>query len=288
LLALLLAPFVACLILTGIHAYLGLHVVERKIIFVDLALAQIAALGTAAGFVAGYDLDSGTSYAFSLAFTLIGAAVFALSRMRRERVPQEAIIGISYAVAASASILVLVRSAEGAERVKSMLVGSILFVTWEDCLHIGILYALVGLFHYLFRDRFLTISLHPRVAFRRGLSVRFWDFLFYASFGLVVTSSVRIAGVLLVFSFLVVPAVAGVILAETITRRLLIGWGTGVLVSVLGIYFSVALDLPTGAAVVVTFGVVLLFIALGKLVAVRLGWLAPRELAAPAGETAEG
>ena len=287
-LTLLLAPFVACLILTGILTYLGLHVVERKIIFVDLALAQIAALGTAAGFVAGYDLDSGTSYVFSLAFTLIGAAVFALSRMRRERVPQEAIIGISYAVAASASILVLVRSAEGAERVKSMLVGSILFVNWQDCLHFGMLFALVGLFHYYFRDRFISISVHPELAFQRGLSVRFWDFLFYASFGVVVTSSVRIAGVLLVFSFLVVPAVAGVILAETITHRLLVGWATAAAVSVLGIYLSVALDLPTGAAVVVTFGAVLLLISLGKLLAVRLGWMASRELAAPASEGAEG
>ncbi|HXV59664.1 MAG TPA: metal ABC transporter permease [Vicinamibacteria bacterium] len=270
-LELLLAPLVACLILTGIHAYLGLHVIERKVLFVDLSLAQIAALGTAAGFVAGYDLDSDVSYFFSLAFTLLGAAIFSLTRMRHERVPQEAIIGITYAVAASASILVLVRSAEGAERVKSMLVGSILFVDWHDIVKIGILYGLVGIFHYVFRDRFLTISLDPENAFDAGIPVRLWDFWFYASFGFVVTSSVRIAGVLLVFSFLVVPAVAGVLLARSVSGRLAAGWATGVVVSCLGLYMSVVLDLPTGAAVVVTFGVVLVIIALAKLILTQLG-----------------
>lgn len=270
-LELLLAPLAACLILTGIHAYLGLHVIERKVLFVDLSLAQIAALGTAAGFIAGYDLDSGMSYFFSLLFTLLGAAIFSITRMRRERVPQEAIIGITYAVAASASILVLVRSAEGAERVKSMLVGSILFVDWNDVASMAALYGLLGLFHYLFRKRFLTISMSPEVAFEQGMRVRLWDFLFYASFGIVVTSSVRVAGVLLVFSFLVVPAVTGVLLGRTVATRLAAGWCTGVVVSFLGLYVSVALDLPTGAAIVVTFGGVLVVIALVRAALARLG-----------------
>lgn len=280
-LELLLAPLATCLILTGIHAYLGLHVIERKVLFVDLSLAQIAALGTAAGFVAGYDLDSGVSYSFSLIFTLLGAAIFSITRMRRERVPQEAIIGITYAVAASASILVLVRSAEGAERVKSMLVGSILFVDWNDVATMAVLYGLVGIFHYICRDRFLTISMDPEAAFERGVRVRLWDFWFYASFGVVVTSSVRVAGVLLVFSFLVVPAVAGVLLARTVARRLAAGWCTGIAVSCLGLYVSVVLDLPTGAAVVVTFGVVLVIIALAKMALTNLG-LFPGASDAPA------
>lgn len=276
-LELLLAPLAACLILAGIHAYLGLHVIERKVLFVDLSLAQIAALGTAAGFVAGYDLDSSMSYSFSLGFTLLGAAVFSLTRMRNERVPQEAIIGITYAVAASASILVLVRSAEGAERVKNMLVGSILFVDWKDVTSIAVLYGLLGLFHYVFRRRFLAISMDPEAAYQSGISVRLWDFLFYASFGIVVTSSVRIAGVLLVFSFLVVPSVVGVLLADSVSRRLFAGWSTGVFVSLLGLYASVELDLPTGAAIVVTFGVVLALIAGGRSLGMKLGLLAASE-----------
>ena len=253
----LLAPFVASLILTGIHAYLGVHVVERGVIFVDLALAQFAALGATIGILVGLDPHAGASYWISLAFTLLGAAIFSLVRLRRSRIPQEAFIGIAYAVASAAAILAVSKATGETEHLKDMLVGNILAVSWPEVAHTAMLYGAVGLFHLIFRRNFLQISMNPQDAEARGLSLRFWDFLFYASFGFVVTSSVAIAGVLLVFCYLIVPSVGAMLFAERIGRRLAIGWTMGTLVSALGCYLSVAWDFPTGATIVCTFGGVL-------------------------------
>jgi zinc/manganese transport system permease protein len=258
----LLPAFVASLILTGIHAYLGVHVVERGVIFVDLSLAQIAALGSTVAYLAGYDLHSTTAYLFSLGFTFLGAAIFAMSRVHRKtRIPQEAIIGIVYAVSAAVAILVMSKATQETEHLKEMLVGNILSVTWPELGKTAVLYSLVGLFHYIFRRKFLAISMDEHAAERQGLNVRFWDFLFYMSFGFVVTSSVAIAGVLLVFCFLIVPSVTAMLFAERLGPRLAIGWTMGVLVSAAGVALSFQLDLPTGAAIVATFGGALLIVA---------------------------
>ncbi|HEX7253030.1 MAG TPA: metal ABC transporter permease [Thermoanaerobaculia bacterium] len=254
--------FVASLILTGIHAYLGVHVVERGVIFVDLSLAQIAALGTTVAYLAGYDLHSSTAYLFSLAFTFIGAGIFAMSRVHRKtRIPQEAIIGIVYAVSAAVAILVMSKATQETEHLKEMLVGNILSVTWPELFKTAVLYSLVGLFHYIFRKRFLMISMNEAEAERQGISVRLWDFLFYMSFGFVVTSSVAIAGVLLVFCFLIVPSVTAMLFSERLGPRLAIGWSMGVVVSAGGVALSFVLDLPTGATIVATFGAALLIVA---------------------------
>ena len=250
-------PFVASLILTGIHAYLGVHVVERGVIFVDLALAQIAALGATIAILIGMDPHGQGAYWLSLAFTFIGAAIFAFARTRRGHIPQEAFIGIAYAVASAAAILAMSKATGETEHLKDMLVGNILAVDRHEVIKTAILYGAIGLFHYIFRHKFLLISTDPAEAEARGMSIRFWDFLFYASFGFVVTSSVAIAGVLLVFCYLIVPSVGAMLFADRVGRRLAIGWTMGTLVSALGVYFSVLMDLPTGAAIVCTFGAVL-------------------------------
>jgi zinc/manganese transport system permease protein len=260
-LSFLLAPFFASLILTGIHAYLGVHVVERGVIFVDLALAQIAALGTTIALLAGMDPHGRHTYWVSLAFTFIGAAIFSTIRGQRARIPQEAIIGISYAVASATAIVVMSKSTQETEHLRQMLVGNILTVSWPEVAETAALYGVIGLFHYIFRRQFLLISMNPKQAEAEGISVRFWDFLFYASFGFVVTSSVAIAGVLLVFCYLIVPSVAAMLYAERIGPRLAIGWTMGTLVSALGCVLSVQLDLPTGGSMVCTFGVVLVLMA---------------------------
>ncbi len=262
----LLAPFVASLILTGIHAYLGVHVVERGVIFVDLALAQIAALGATVAIVAGMDPHGQNSYWLSLGFTFLGAAIFALARTRRGHIPQEAFIGIAYSVASAMAILLMSKATGETEHLKDMLVGNILAVSWPEVRKTAILYALVGIFHYVFRKKFLLISMNHEKAESLGVSVRFWDFLFYASFGFVVTSSVAIAGVLLVFCYLIVPSVGAMLFADRIGPRLAIGWTMGTLVSALGCYLSVLLDTPTGATIVVTFGGVLVVMFLLHLV----------------------
>src|SRR3979411_2704277 len=253
----LLAPFVASLILTGIHAYLGVHVVERGVIFVDLALAQIAALGATVAILVGMSPHGAGSYWISLAFTFIGAAIFAFARTRRGRIPQEAFIGITYAVASGAAILLMSKATGETEHLKDMLVGNILAVSWGDVRKTALLYGAVGLFHYIFRKKFLQISMNHDKVENLGFNARLWDFAFYASFGFVVTSSVAIAGVLLVFCYLIVPSVGAMLFADRIGPRLAIGWTMGTLVSALGCYLSVQLDTPTGATIVLTFGGVL-------------------------------
>lgn len=254
----LLWPFVASLILTGIHAYLGVHVVERGVIFVDLALAQIAALGATIAILVGMDPHGQGAYWLSLAFTFVGAGIFAFARTRRGHIPQEAFIGIAYAVASAAAILAMSKATGETEHLKDMLVGNILAVDRHEVLKTAVLYGAIGIFHYIFRRNFLLISTDPAAAESRGLSIRFWDFLFYASFGFVVTSSVSIAGVLLVFCYLIVPSVGAMLFSDRVGRRLAIGWTMGTLVSALGVYFSVLLDMPTGATIVCTFGAVLI------------------------------
>src|SRR5246500_3960587 len=257
-LAFLILPFIASLILTGIHSYLGVHVVERGVIFVDLALAQIAALGAIVAIIAGMDPHGRGAYWISLGFTFLGAAIFALARTRRGHIPQEAFIGIAYAVASALAILLMSKATGETEHLKDMLVGNILAVSWPEVRKTAILYGVIGVFHFLFRKRFLAISMNHGKAEKSGVNVRLWDFLFYASFGFVVTSSVAIAGVLLVFCYLIVPSVGAMLFADRIGSRLAIGWTMGTLVSALGCYLSVVFDTPTGATIVVTFGGILI------------------------------
>lgn len=261
LLTLWLWPLVALVALPAMLVYFGLHVVGRGIIFVDLALAQIAALGIATAILFGADPDhSSLPYALAIVFTLAGAALFSLTRFRHARVPQEAIIGIIYIVAAAASTLVLSRTAAGDEEIKNLLVGNILLVSQGEVLRTIAMFAAVGIFHFLLRRRFHLVSFDLDEAERRGMSVRLWDFLFYATFGLVVTSFVRIAGVYLVFSYLIVPAVCGALLSSRIAVRLAIGWGVALSAGVAGLLLSTqweSMDLPTGPTIVCIFGLLL-------------------------------
>jgi zinc/manganese transport system permease protein len=256
-------PLAACLILTAIHVYLGLHVLARGVIFVDLALAQVAALGISVAFLAGHPLQSDAAYWYALAFTALAAALFSVSRAHRAPVPQEAIIGIVYAVSAAAAVLVVDRAPQGGEHIKALLVGSILTVSGAEVAELAVLYGVIGAVHLAVRRPLLEISLDPEAARARRRRLPAWDFFFYVTFGVVVTSSVRIAGVLLVFSYLIVPAAVAALLAGSVRSRLLIGWGAGALVSAAGLWASFAWDLPTGATVVTAFGSLMALVAAG-------------------------
>ena len=256
-------PFLACLVLTGIHVYLGLHVLARGVIFVDLALAQVAALGISVAFLAGHPIQSEAAYWYALAFTVAGAALFAASRAHRAPLPQEAVIGIVYAVSAAAAVLVVDRAPQGGEHIKTLLVGSILTVSGREVAELALLYGAIGALHAAIRRPLLEISLDPDAARAHGRHLRAWDLLFYVTFGIVVTSSVRLAGVLLVFSYLIVPAAVATLLSASVRARLLIGWAVGGLVSAAGLWASFAWDLPTGAAVVTSFGALMALVALG-------------------------
>ena len=275
---LMLPAFVASLILVGIHGYLGIHIIARGVIFVDLALAQVAALGWAAaglglgawvGAAVGLSPDN-AGYLIGLCATLVAAALLSITRMENDRVPQEAIIGIVYVVASAATILLAAQAPRGSEHVEHLLTGSLLWVTWPTIVKTAIVYGLLGVGHWFLRRRFLTISLDPDTARTEGWVVSWWDFLFYAMFGVVVTSSVAIAGVLLVFSFLVIPAVIAFLFARTPGRMLTIAWLSGIIATVIGLVVSFKSDLPTGPVVVCAFALVLIVAFIVRRFAPRL------------------
>lgn len=252
------APFAACLILVAILGYLGLHVLEREIIFVDLALAQIAALGVVVGFIFGHEPHSAASFGYALVATAIGAAVFSFTRTSRSGVPQEALIGITYVVATAATIVVADLAPEGAEHIKELLAGGIVWVTWESVARVLAVCVAVGIFHYVFRRRFLAISEDAEAAARAGVGLKRWDFLFYVSFGVVITVAVEIAGVLMVFAYLVAPAIVALATSRRWGVRLLIAWGVGGLASAAGLLASYRWDYPSGPAIVCALGLLLL------------------------------
>lgn len=263
----LLAPaFLACLVLTGIHAYLGLHVLARGVIFVDIALAQIASLGTAIAMLRGVEPHTWEAYFWSLVFGVLGATLFALTRGLRRKIPQEAFIGISYVVAAAAVIVIANFLPHGDQELRELLVGNLLAVTYEHIGFMALLYGGVGIFHWIYRAQFLAMSFSHEEEDADAKKAMFWDLLFYLSFALVITTSVEVAGVLVVFSFLVVPSVFSALFTSRLGLRLGLAWVLGTLVSALGLYGSFQYDLPSGAAIVVTFGLALLLGMLGRLV----------------------
>lgn len=257
------APLAACLIITGIHTYLGLHVLMREVIFVDLALAQIAAMGVAVALIVGFSSGSTGAYLVSLSFTFGGAAMFAVLRFGDRWIPQEAFIGIVYAVGSALTVLLLSQSAVEREEIEHMLVGRLLFVDWPEVGATFAIYAAVSLLYLVLGGRFMKLSAEHAAG--RAAGARLLDFVFYASFGVVVTTSVKIAGVLLVFSFLIVPAACAMLFFTGTRGRLLAGCGFGTLGSGAGIAASALWDLPTGASVVAALGAVFVLCGLAAL-----------------------
>ena len=260
----LLLPLAASVAFVLIHAYLGVHVLRRKVVFADLALAQLSALGATVAFAVGYSPSSTAGFAYALLFTTIGAALLTLARHLARFVSQEAFVGILYVFATAATVLVVDRAPQGAEHVKKILMGSILTVTPRELASLAALYAIIALLHWLARKPLLAISSEATTAGRSMLAVSIWDFLFFLSFGVVVASSVTTAGVLLVFSFLIVPAVIGSIFSGKVHIVLATAWCVGILASAVGLAGSYGLDLPTGAAMVLAFGLSLVLAGLTR------------------------
>jgi zinc/manganese transport system permease protein len=241
-------PFLMCMILSGIHCYLGFHVLKRGVIFVDLSLAQVAAFGSTLALLMGFEHHDTGSYFISLIATFIAAAIFARARRLESKIPQEAIIGITYAFGSAAVILSIDQMAHGSEHIKSLLVGQVLWVGWSEIIKVAVIYGLVGMVHYIFRHKFFAASEGTL-----GKSQGFWDFLFYALFGVVITSSVSIAGVLQVFAYLIVPSVLANMWLTNMKQKLLFGWFVGFVVSIAGMSWSYLGDIPSGAAIVICF-----------------------------------
>lgn len=259
---LILVPIAAALVILAINAYFGLHIIRREVIFVDLAFAQIAALGTTAAFLLGAEAGTAMAIAFGFGATLLGALLFSFTRLEKSSVPQEAIIGISYVVASAAVILLSSFTPEGAEHIKETLTGSLIWVTWPVVIKIAVVYALVGLFHYVFRAKMLGVTFDPDSV----SNLRLWDFVFYVTFGIAITFSVNLAGVLLIFSTLVIPAVIAYFFTSRFGRALLLAWAAGAIAVVGGIGASFAWDVTTGPLLVLAFGAVLVAAAIVRTV----------------------
>jgi zinc/manganese transport system permease protein len=254
-------PFVAGLVLAGIHAYFGMHVLARGVVFVDLSIAQVAALGLTVAILAGHSVQSEAGYWYALAFALAGAALFALARPYEKSLQQEAVIGIVYAVSASLGVLALDRAPQGAEHIKQLLIGSILTVTPQEAGMIALLYGAVAVVHFVFRHALIEVSFNPLLAAANRRRIFLWDAVFYGSFALVVTSSVRTAGVLLVFSYLIIPAALAGLFVTNLGARLLLAWALGAGLTAVGLYASWTWDLPTGPAIVTAFGAAMAVVA---------------------------
>jgi len=253
---------VMCLVIASIHVYLGMHVLAREVIFVDLSLAQLAALGaTVAALWQGEAAEGAeptwTVHVFAFGFTVVGAAIFAFTRRARQHLSLEAIVGIVYAVASALTVLVVSHSPHGAEHIKDILVGSLLLVTWKQVAKTAGAYVLLGVVQVVLAKRFIRMSWHPEEADSTMSRVELWDLGFYLLFGIVITISVQVAGILLVFSYLIVPAVVTRLFSRSIAKRLVYGWLVAIAASFIGLWASWAWDLPTGAAVVAAFGFVL-------------------------------
>jgi len=269
------APFVACLTLVGIHGYFGIHVLKREIIFIDIAMAQIAALGgtlhllfapevTVEHGIVAYTQEAYLIYLFSFAFVAVAALLFTFLKSEKLLIPLEALIGITFAVATTGAVIFIDKAAGGDVHVHEMLVGSILWVKWSEILKSFIVYSLIGIFHYWFRDKFLPISEDYYKAKQQGINVKLWDFLFYLTLGIVVMHSVRIGGILVVFAFLIIPASTSILFTQKWFSRIAIAWIGGTIVTMFGLFFSWKMDVPSGPAVILFLGVFLLLALIVK------------------------
>ena len=275
--AFMLAPLAACLTLVGIHGYFGIHVLKREIIFIDIAMAQIAALGgvvhivfpaelTMSWGVAAYEthVTGARTYVISLILVTIAALIFTSLKSEKLRIPLEALIGITFAVATTGAVILIDKGAGSDVHIKEMLVGSILWVKWHHIITSFIVYSLIGVFHYIFKDKFMSISENYKKAKEKGINVRLWDFLFYLSLGIVVMHSVKIGGILVVFAFLIIPASISVLFTEKWSTRILIAWAGGTIVTMCGLFFSWKVDMPSGPSVILFLGLFLLLAVIAK------------------------
>ena len=256
-------PFLACIIIGAILGYLGIHVLKREVIFIDIALAQIAAVGSIGAHLA-FEVhgDSPAGYACSLACVLLAAGFYALVRRRVIQISLEAVIGISYAIAAAGALFLVGIAPGGHVHVQTMLSGSLLWTRWSDVITGLALFSAVGFAFFIFRKPFKRIADDYDNAIAEGMSVMRWDFLFYALLGVVITLAVRMAGVVAVFAFLIIPATISALVRPNGPGRIFITWLASVIASMGGLLFAYYLDFSLGPCVVVFLGGLLIIVSL--------------------------
>jgi zinc/manganese transport system permease protein len=278
-----LAPFVACLILIFIMVYFGIHVIEREIIFIDIALAQIAALGSAVSLVLStlqighqhhiQEHDSRTFMAYL--FCLLAAGIFTLLKNKQIKIPLEAIIGIAYAVATTSAVIILDKGAGSDVHIHDMLAGTILWISWHQAMRLFLVLLVIGGFHYLFRKKFKALTLAYQGKEVKIKNPGFWDFMFYFTFGVVIVEAVAVGGILTIFAFLIIPSSISALFATRWTERILVGLIVGGIATILGLYLSWVMDVPCSPTIVLFLGACLLLSGLFKAILKYYGWSNP-------------
>jgi len=255
-------PFLMCLIIGPILAYFGIHVLKREVIFIDIAVAQIAAVGSIAAHLA-FEAKEDTliSYLFSLGCVLLIAAFYAIARRKVIQISIEAVIGISYAITAAAAMF-LIGIAPGHAHAEEMLAGNLLWVTWEHIVLCLAVFTTVASCLYIFRKPLFRISENYEESVTQGLKVIWWDFVFYTLLGVVITVAVRVTGVVTVFSFLIIPATISALFSAHWGLRMIIAWTATTVASLIGLLFAYFFDFSIGPAIALFLGVVLVIAAL--------------------------
>ena len=262
-------PFAICLLLVGVLSYFGNHILKRGIIFIDIALAQIAALGTMIGILIGLNAESMTITFFSLGFTMLVVSMFPLLKSEKEGIPIEAVIGVTYGLSLALSITLAEKIPGGSNFIKETFTGNILWTTWREVYVSFALFFAVGVVHVIFRKKFIDLSSN-NAGYMSKTEFMLLDFLFFISFAIVVVKAVTIGGIFVIFAFLIAPASIAAIFGDTWRTKVLISWGAGFVGAVLGIFFSYQFDLPNGPTIVVALGGCLIIAGLGKKLIVKL------------------
>ena len=263
-------PILVCLTMLGILGYLGLHVLKREVIFIDISLAQISAVGAImAHIVFHVHDDSLQSYISAFILVLITALFYSFARRKIHQISLETVIGVSYVIAAAAALFIVGVAPGGHVHIQNMLSGSLLWTTWKDILLCFIIFSGVGICFYIFRDPFKRISENYNDAYKKGMKVVLWDFLFYALLGIVITVSVRIGGIVVIFAFLIIPATISALFSNSLKKRLGSALGVGIGAVIMGFLFAQQLDFSVGPSVSLFLGLELIFAGVFSLLSKR-------------------
>ena len=259
-------PIAASVLLAGVLGYFGTHILTRGIIFIDIAIAQIAALGTMIGLLLGFAEESAGVQLLSYGFTMIVIGSFAFLRTRQSVIPAEAVIGIIYCLGLALALLLAERIPGGSNYITKTITGNILWVTWDKVFIIALLFAGIGLIHLVFGAKFISLSEICRINPSLQLKDKLYSLLFYTTFCIVVVKSVQIGGIFLVFTLLIAPSVASSLYFQSWKSRLVWSWVIGIFGTVSGIFLSYSLNVSNGPAIVVLLGLLVFVLALIKLV----------------------
>ncbi|MCP4723991.1 MAG: metal ABC transporter permease [bacterium] len=260
------APIAGCIVMAGILSYFGNHILTRGLIFIDIALAQIAALGTMIGLLMGFTEDTISVEMVSLLFTMIIITIFALTKFEKQVIPQEAIIGIIYGLGLGLAWLIAEKIPGGSNFLTKTITGNILWITWGKVLAFFILFLLIAFIHYFFRKPFIRISESRKNLPYSIKKVRIYELIFYLTFSIVVVRTVPVGGIFLVFTLLIAPTAIATLFTQKWINRFIWSWIIGIAGSLAGVFVSYNMNISNGPAIVCLLGIMVFVMSLIKII----------------------